>query len=190
MDSPAALPGVTELAQPASALGRAVEQFNRRALHLTRPGSHWLLSSIKICLGTMAVTVPLIILTLLVRAMLRYTESESDPDRKALSLVFGAVLFSPFVETALLVLIYKMTWARLGLTGFVMVNTMLWAVAHIPLQPVPIGAAILFLVMSYQYVSFRDGVGARKAFWGVFVFHATNNGIATALLLSARWFGE
>lgn len=137
-----------ESGRSAGRLGRAVERFNRRALHLTRPGSHWLLSSVKICLVTMAVNYPLIMLALLVRYALGYTEFESGPGRSVAYVVLAIVLFSPFVETALLVLIYKMTWSRLGLTGFVAVNTSLWAVAHIPLQGVPIGAAVLFLAMS------------------------------------------
>lgn len=137
----------------------------------------------------MAVNYPLIMLALLVRYALGYTEFESGPGRSVAYVVLAIVLFSPFVETALLVLIYKMTWSRLGLTGFVAVNTSLWAVAHIPLQGVPIGAAVLFLAMSYQYVSFREAVGTRRAFWGVFLVHALNNAIAGAVILLGQRFG-
>lgn len=136
---------------------------------------------------TMAVTLPTAFLVVLIEYGTGDLEATSTPAPSLLSLVFGMILFSPLVETALIVLIHNMTRARLGLTGFVAINTVFWAIAHIPLQNVPIAVAMLFIVMSYQYVSFRETIGARRAFWGVCVTHALNNGIAgTTVVLAQR----
>ena len=89
----------------------------------------------------------------------------------------------------MILLMHLLTRRWLGITGFVLVNTTMFATAHIPTQIVPIPATMLFLVMSCQYISFRNDVGRWKAFAGVAVCHAVNNGIGVSFGLVSGLLG-
>ena len=102
--------------------------------------------------------------------------------RGVLELAFLGVVLAPVLETALIVLVHAMTRRWLGLTGFVLVNTALAYVNHIPTTDVPIAAALVFSAMSYQYVSFRDDVGRGRVFAGVAVSHAVCNSVPTLIV--------
>ncbi len=159
----------------------AVERFNQQAMRLTRPGPHWLRASVK--LGLVLATTSLLAALLLIAALL-ISHWEWPGERRGYSytewIIIGVIL-GPLVETGLISLIHLLTRRWLGISGFVLVNTILFAAMHIPAQVVPIPATIAFLVMSYQYVSFRNDIGRSRAFVGVAVCHAVNNALVIVL---------
>jgi len=162
-------------------VSRAAERFNQRALRLTRPGRHWLLTSAR--LGLTVAIASLLAAFLLVAAFqgLGQDWPGERRDRSIADWIVEVIIFAPLVETGLILLVHLLTRRWLGVTGFVLVSTVLFTGLHIPTQVLPIPAAMLFCVMSYQYVSFRDDVGRGRAFMGVAACHAVNNGVAMLL---------
>lgn len=178
--------GVTPLASASrpGRLGRAVECFNQGALRFTRPGPRWLAASVKLGLVMKALAILVSVVVTAVHSALGYETPPSRfvAGRGVLELALLGVVLAPLFETALIWLVHALTRRWLGLTGFVLVNTILAYANHVPTTSVPIAAALVFTAMSYQYVSFRDGVGAGRAFAGVAVSHAVCNSIPTLIV--------
>jgi hypothetical protein len=165
--------------------GETIRWFNQHALWLTRAGTNWVWAAIRIGLLMPVVSIAALLPVVLLRAIDLGPSVDSPADPNTVE-VFGAVVVSPVLETLFVVLIYRLTRARLGLTGFVLITTVLAAAAHAPFRTLPpIGAAIAFALMSYQYASFREQLGFSRAYWGVSLAHATNNGVGVVLMLSA-----
>lgn len=121
----------------------AIIRFHRWALGFAGPRRHWVPSAVR--LGLIAVVTALAINVAVMAARISFNHPIS-PTRESslLEMAFGIVLFAPLVETALLVLIYKMTKPYLGIGGFALVNTTLFGLAHIPTQGIPVGAISCF----------------------------------------------
>lgn len=176
--------GVTAPVSPTSQLGRAVERFNRRALRVVRPGSRWLMASVKLGFIMKAAAVVVGVAVLATQSALGYEVKDvSRPSDNIPELVFLLLVLAPLLETTLIWLIYASTRRWLGLTGFVLASAVLAYAGHYTPNSVPIAIALVFSAMSYQYVSFRDEIGASRAFAGVAVSHAVYNGFG-ALILS------
>ena len=164
---------------------RATTRLNQRALRLTRPGSCWLLTSVKLGFAIKVAAV----LVALAEAFARGATNQETPGPNR-SIVYLAILGSviaPVIETLQIMLVHVLTRRWLGLAGFVAVSTALAYATHgPPLAYYPSGAAAAFLIMSYQYVSFREVLGTGKAFAGVTICHAVSNGITTVILAALR----
>ena len=160
------------------------DSIHQCALRLTKPGSQYLLTSLKLeiimSLLSLSVTAIYMLLTRVINIKSFNFDSETY---NIWELIFGSILFSPLIETAVIMLIHASVRPWLGLTGFVLINTGLFAAMHIPFKGFPISSAVGFLFMSYQYVSFRDSLGNGKAFAGVTISHGVNNSIASLLLV-------
>lgn len=167
-----------------SRFGQAVERFNRRSLRLTRPGPRWFAASVKLGLIMKAGAVLVSLMVVAVRLIFGHETSPSPfpAGRGLLELAFLGLVLAPLFETAQIWLVHALTRRWLGLTGFVLVSTILAYVGHIRTTDVPIAAALFFSAMSYQYVSFRDDVGGGQAFAGVAVSHAVYNSVPTLII--------
>lgn len=164
-------------ASPVGQLRRAITGLNQRALRFTRPGSCWLLASVKLGFVIKAAAV----LVALAEAFVRGTLDQNTPDRISSILLFAiaGVVIAPVLETLVIMLVHVLTRRWLGLAGFVAANTLLaYALHGPPYTGYSAGAAAAFLIMSYQYESFRERLGTSRAFAGVGVCHAVSNGIA------------
>ena len=159
----------------------AIHRFHRWALKFASPGLHWFLSAVYFGLIMVATALAVTVPVMAARISFDYPPSP-EPKRSLLGMAFGMILFAPLTETALLVLIHKMTRPCLGAGGFILVNTVLFGLMHIPSKGIPAAAIVQFFMMSYQYVSFRDALGPGRAFSGVAVSHGVNNGIAFLLI--------
>ena len=164
----------------------AIHRFHRWALGFAGPGRSWFLSAVGFGLIMVAVSVAVFVPVLAARISFNYLPAP-EPKPHLVWAAFSMILFAPLVETALLVLIYRMTKPYLGVAGFILVNTVLFGLLHIPSKGIPASATVAFLMMSYQYISFRDALGPRRAFAGVAVSHGVNNGIAFLLIAVAMW---
>ena len=178
---------------PANQFDRSVERFNQRALRFTRPGPRWLTTSVKLGFIMKAAAM---LMSLAVWAALSAFGGEALPpdsrgtaSRGTLEVAFLALVLAPLGETAQIWLVHALTRRWLGLTGFVLVNTLLAYAGHVPTTSIPIAAALVFSVMSYQYVSFRDDLGAGRAFAGVTVSHAVCNIVPVLLVTAERNLG-
>ena len=170
-------------ASPVSQLGQAITRLNQRALRFTDPGSRWFLTSVK--LGFIIKVV--MTLVALLQGLAQGSLSERAPplDLNIVEIVTLLVVFAPISETLGIMLVHLLTRRWLGLAGFVAVSTVLaYALHGPPLASYPAGPAAAFLIMSYQYVSFRDAVGVGKAFAGVTICHAVSNGITAIIVAS------
>lgn len=170
-------------------ISRAAERFNQRALRLTRPGRHWLLTSARLGL---TVAIASLLAAFLLVAAFQSLGQDWPGERRGRSIadwIVGVIIFAPLAKTGLILLVHLLTRRWLGVTGFVLVSTVLFAGLHVPTQVVPIPAAMLFCVMSYQYVSFRDDVGRSRAFMGVAACYAVNNSVAMLLGAATDLFG-
>ncbi len=164
----------------------AIYRFHRWALGFAGPGRHWFRSAVRFGLIMLAVSIAVIIPVFAARISFNYQPTPA-PKRGLVEMAFSVVLFAPLAETAILVLIYKMTKPYLGVGGFILVNTALFGLLHIPSKGIPVANAVGFLMMSYQYVSFHNALGPRRAFAGVAVSHGMNNGIAVLLIAVFTW---
>lgn len=174
-----------QIVAPINQAGQSIKRFNQYALHLTQPGSRWINKSLKLGIIISALNFVIIASYLLIPTLLSGQEyvSRHHGEINVVWQLFGSILFAPLVETALLVLIYALTWSWLGLSGFVLVNTGVFAAIHIPFKGFPIAATIAFLIMSYQYVSFRNSIGSGKAFAGVVLSHSVINTVSSAIII-------
>lgn len=166
-------------------INAAIKRLNRRALDLTRPGPNWLLTSVKIGLAAKAASV---LLGVAVLALYYLLDEEPSPliSRSLVELVVLALVLAPVIETLQIMLVHAATRRWIGLSGFVAASTILAYLLHSPANVMPIVAAFVFLVMSYQYVSFRERLGTGKAFAGVAVTHAVVNSVAVLVVLVER----
>lgn len=165
----------------------ALERFNLVALRLARPRESWFLTSLKIGVVMTAAATLLSILVVSLLTLLRGSVPHGTMDTSWHHLL-ELIVLAPLFETALLVLIFKLTVKWAGLTGFMAILTVLAALVHIPNQPILLPAAIAFMMMSYEYASFRQAVGPGRAFAGVAVSHATINTFGASLFLALRLF--
>ena len=164
----------------------AIHRFHRWALGFASPGPHWFLSAVRFGFIMFATALAINVPVIAARISFNYP-LPPEPERSLLSMAFGMILFAPLTETALLVLIYKVTRPYLGVAGFILVNTVLFGLLHIPSKDIPMSATVLFLMMSYQHLSFRDALGPRRAFAGVAVSHGVTNGAAFLLIVIGTW---
>ena len=170
-------------ASPVGRLRRAITRLNQRALRFTRPGSRWFLASVKLGFINKAA----LILFAALQGLAEGSLSEEEPplNRGIVDFAILAIVFAPVFETLGIMLVHLLTRRWIGVTGFVAVSTVLAYVMHgPPLAYYPAGPAAAFLIMSYQYVSFRDTLGIGRAFAGVTISHAVSNGITVPLLLA------
>lgn len=130
----------------------------------------------------------LILITALTIAFPGLNENlETDYDRSIARMLIGSVLLAPILETLCLVIVYKLTWPCLRLTGFVLVAAVLASLAHAPGKGwLPVTAMGAFMIMAYQHVAFRERLDPDRAFWGTALTHAINNGVATVVLVLAQ----
>lgn len=173
---------MTSLASIASGsrLGRTVERFNLWALHLTRPGPRWLLRSVALGLLMKATYIPVGLAVWGVQSAFGYEPPPSvKPD--LFKIVFLGLILAPLFETAQIWLVHALTRRWLGLTGFVLASALLAYAGHAANNS-PVSAAVAFLLMSYQYVSFRSELGPGKAFAGVAVSHAACNAVPALIV--------
>jgi len=83
-------------------------------------------------------------------AVLQYMKREWHGANSSLSIVdaiLGIVILAPLIETGFILLVHFLTRRWLGVFGFALVNTVLFAALHIPTQVVPVPAAMLFGVI-------------------------------------------
>lgn len=152
-------------ASPIGQLGQAMTWLNQRALRFTRPGSHWLLTSVK--LGFIIKVTAILVALLQSFAEGTLNQEIPAPDRNIRYFVIVGIVLAPLLETLQIILVHWLTRRWLGLAGFVAASTVLaYAMHGPPLAYYPTGAAAAFLIMSYQYVSFREVLGTGKAFAG------------------------
>lgn len=185
--------GVTPLASTSRVgrFGRVVERFNRRALRFTRPGPRWFTASVTLGLIMRAAAILVAVAVVAARSVFGQ-ETPPSPfgtGRGVLEWVLLGMVLAPLFETAQIWLVHALTRRWLGLTGFVLVNTVLAYANHVPTTNVPIAAALVFTAMSYQYVSFRDDVGAGRAFAGVAVSHAVYNSVPAMIVVAESILG-
>ena len=155
--------------------------LNQRALRFTRPGSHWLLTSVK--LGFIIKVTAILVALLQSFAEGSLSQERPAPNRSVTYFVILGVVIAPVLETLQIMLVHRLTRRWLGLAGFVAASTALAYTMHgPPLAYYPTGAAAAFFIMSYQYVSFREVLGTGKAFAGVAICHAVSNGITTLII--------
>lgn len=177
----------TEPTEPLSdnSLHRSITRLHDRALRLTRPGPNWLAASVKIGLALLAISVGIAVPVVTARLLL----GEIIPDgkhRREGWLLFEAVLLAPVVETGMLVLLHRITRRRLGVGGFVLQSAALFGPMHLPNFALGVPQTALFLIMAYQHVSFREVVGAGRAYVGVMVSHAVVNAVTSLAALTAQ----
>ncbi len=100
--------------------------------------------------------------------------------RTTIGFALAAIIVAPLLETGLMVILYRVLyhWLRLGLLGYVIVSVVFWGANHI----VAAWPAVIFIVMSYQYVAFRNALGRSKAFWSVALTHSVYNTILTTVI--------
>ena len=164
----------------------AIHRFHRWAIGFSGPRRHWFLSALRFGFIMVAVSITITIPVFAARISFNYLPPP-EPERGLAEMAFSTVLFAPLAETALLVLIYKVTRPYLGVGGFILVNTALFGFLHIPAKGIPAAATVAFLLMSYQYASFRHVLEPGRAFAGVAVSHGVNNGIAFLFIAVATW---
>ena len=166
-----------------SRLRRTITRLNQRALRFTHPGSRWLLTSVKLGFVIKVAAISFALIEAFATGTL--SRETPRPSRSTVSFAILAVVIVPVIETLQIMRVHLLTRRWIGLAGFVAVSTLLaYALHGPPLAYYPAGAAAAFLIMSYQYVSFRDALGVGKAFTGVAICHAVSNGI-TALIMAA-----
>lgn len=100
---------------------------------------------------------------------------------------FGIVIFSPVVETAVLVVVLKLLLAvRLPPLPAAAVSAVAWGLAHASVETLWFfGTVWSFFVFSYAYVSWRP-VSFKHAFLAAGIPHALVNATGLLLLLAAE----
>ena len=174
----------TEPIAPASLVGRlrrTITRLNQRALRFTHPGTRWPLTSVK--LGFVIKTAAVLVAMAEVVARGHLNQKMPLPNRSLLYFAILGIVIAPVIETLQIMLVHLLTRRWLGLAGFAAVSTALaYAMHGPPLAYYPSGAAAAFLIMSYQYASFREVLGTSRAFAGVTICHAVSNGVTTLIL--------
>lgn len=100
---------------------------------------------------------------------------------------FGIVVFSPVVETAVLIVVLKLLLAlRLPRLPAAAVSAVAWGLVHASVELLWFfGTVWSFFVFSYAYVSWRP-VSFKHAFLAAGIPHALVNATALLLLLAAE----
>lgn len=168
-----------------SGVRNVVAKVNGWALARTAPGPHHLRKAIKIglSLGGLAFLKGAgVVLLALVGIDIGYdaiTSAELDR-RTTIGFALAASIVAPVLETWMMTILYRVLyhWLRLGLFGYVTVSAVFWGANHI----VAAWPAFIFIIMSYQYVAFRDALGRSRAFCGVALTHSVYNTIITAIV--------